>query len=239
MFARMKTGAWSQHADVNGRRWRERVFNCSNPPCTMICTLSRSRSSWYRAPDLRALQHFGWMEGWRASHPMANLLMLSPSSVCVKSLVWTVQPPLAEWIRQGQPAHTLPQRPPGAEGRHKGRKRDGRKQGTDWRETLRKGTGKGGENENRKGARAGKDKQDREAGPKPPLPSEAPPRRRGSNQKEGEGSALSRVVGRYPRERGAVGVSLMRATRYDFSQYLSLSLSLPLPFSGVGAADVM
>eukprot|EP00955_Chlamydomonas_euryale_P035049 349964-Chlamydomonas_euryale.AAC.1 len=34
------------------------------------------------------------------------------------------QPPLAEWIRRGQPAHTPPQRPPGAErkGRHKGRK---------------------------------------------------------------------------------------------------------------------
>eukprot|EP00955_Chlamydomonas_euryale_P050125 354469-Chlamydomonas_euryale.AAC.1 len=34
------------------------------------------------------------------------------------------QPPLAEWIRRGQSAHTPPQRPPGAErkGRHKGRK---------------------------------------------------------------------------------------------------------------------
>eukprot|EP00955_Chlamydomonas_euryale_P099045 365192-Chlamydomonas_euryale.AAC.12 len=25
--------------------------------------------------------------------------------------LWTVQPPLAEWIRRGQPAHTPPQRP--------------------------------------------------------------------------------------------------------------------------------
>eukprot|EP00955_Chlamydomonas_euryale_P043512 352606-Chlamydomonas_euryale.AAC.1 len=29
--------------------------------------------------------------------------------------LWTAQPPLAEWIRRGQPAHTTPQRPPGAE----------------------------------------------------------------------------------------------------------------------------
>eukprot|EP00955_Chlamydomonas_euryale_P119052 366571-Chlamydomonas_euryale.AAC.29 len=35
-----------------------------------------------------------------------------------------VQPPLAEWSRRGQPAHTPPERPPGAEGkgRHKVRK---------------------------------------------------------------------------------------------------------------------
>jgi len=44
--------------------------------------------------------------------------------VCVVLQLWTAQPPLAEWIRRGQPAHTPPQRPPGAErkGRHKGRK---------------------------------------------------------------------------------------------------------------------
>eukprot|EP00955_Chlamydomonas_euryale_P035929 350266-Chlamydomonas_euryale.AAC.9 len=37
---------------------------------------------------------------------------------------WTAQPPPAEWIRRGQPAHTPPQRPPVAEGkgRHKGGK---------------------------------------------------------------------------------------------------------------------
>eukprot|EP00955_Chlamydomonas_euryale_P063925 358814-Chlamydomonas_euryale.AAC.5 len=35
--------------------------------------------------------------------------------VCVKLQLWTAQPPLAEWIRRGQPAHTPPQRPPGAE----------------------------------------------------------------------------------------------------------------------------
>eukprot|EP00955_Chlamydomonas_euryale_P059796 357499-Chlamydomonas_euryale.AAC.2 len=58
--------------------------------------------------------------------------------------LWTVQPPLAEWIRRGQAVHTPPQRPRGAEGkgRHKGRKRTGRKQGTDWREAGRKGTGR-------------------------------------------------------------------------------------------------
>eukprot|EP00955_Chlamydomonas_euryale_P064126 358859-Chlamydomonas_euryale.AAC.18 len=45
--------------------------------------------------------------------------------VCVVLQLWTAQPPLAEWIRRGQPAHTPPQRPPGAErkGRHKGRKK--------------------------------------------------------------------------------------------------------------------
>eukprot|EP00955_Chlamydomonas_euryale_P055073 356027-Chlamydomonas_euryale.AAC.1 len=43
---------------------------------------------------------------------------------CVVLQPWTAQPPLAEWIRRGQPAHTPPQRPPGAERkrRHKGRK---------------------------------------------------------------------------------------------------------------------
>eukprot|EP00955_Chlamydomonas_euryale_P077319 362916-Chlamydomonas_euryale.AAC.1 len=47
-----------------------------------------------------------------------------PGLVCVVLQLWTAQPPLAEWIRRGQPAHTPPQRPPGAErkGRHKGRK---------------------------------------------------------------------------------------------------------------------
>eukprot|EP00955_Chlamydomonas_euryale_P048356 353939-Chlamydomonas_euryale.AAC.27 len=35
--------------------------------------------------------------------------------------LWTVQPPTVEWIRRGQPAHSPPQRPPGAEG--KGRPR--------------------------------------------------------------------------------------------------------------------
>eukprot|EP00955_Chlamydomonas_euryale_P104386 365562-Chlamydomonas_euryale.AAC.11 len=42
--------------------------------------------------------------------------------MCVNLQLWTAQPPLAEWIRRGQPAHTPP---PGAErkGRHKGRKR--------------------------------------------------------------------------------------------------------------------
>eukprot|EP00955_Chlamydomonas_euryale_P103960 365534-Chlamydomonas_euryale.AAC.20 len=44
--------------------------------------------------------------------------------VCVVLKLWTAQPPLAEWIRRGQPAHTPPQRPPGAgrKGRNKGRK---------------------------------------------------------------------------------------------------------------------
>eukprot|EP00955_Chlamydomonas_euryale_P053691 355571-Chlamydomonas_euryale.AAC.4 len=46
------------------------------------------------------------------------------AQVCVVLQLWTAQPPLAEWIRRDQPAHTPPQRPPGAErkGRHKGRK---------------------------------------------------------------------------------------------------------------------
>eukprot|EP00955_Chlamydomonas_euryale_P097630 365087-Chlamydomonas_euryale.AAC.7 len=35
--------------------------------------------------------------------------------VCEKLQLWTAQPPLADWIRRGQPAHTPPQRPPGAE----------------------------------------------------------------------------------------------------------------------------
>eukprot|EP00955_Chlamydomonas_euryale_P070024 360643-Chlamydomonas_euryale.AAC.12 len=61
-----------------------------------------------------------------------------PASACVYVMLqlWILQPPLAEWIRRGQPAHTPPQRPPVAEGKgklkHKGRKRDGWKQGTDW-----------------------------------------------------------------------------------------------------------
>eukprot|EP00955_Chlamydomonas_euryale_P042682 352398-Chlamydomonas_euryale.AAC.6 len=44
--------------------------------------------------------------------------------VCVMLQLWTAQPPPAERIRRVQPAHTSPQRPPGAEGkvRHKGRK---------------------------------------------------------------------------------------------------------------------
>eukprot|EP00955_Chlamydomonas_euryale_P057515 356798-Chlamydomonas_euryale.AAC.4 len=29
--------------------------------------------------------------------------------VCVALQLWTAQPPLAEWIRRGQPAHTPPQ----------------------------------------------------------------------------------------------------------------------------------
>eukprot|EP00955_Chlamydomonas_euryale_P048493 353991-Chlamydomonas_euryale.AAC.9 len=37
--------------------------------------------------------------------------------VCVVLQLWTAQPPLAEWIRRGQPAHTPPQRPPGAKGK--------------------------------------------------------------------------------------------------------------------------
>eukprot|EP00955_Chlamydomonas_euryale_P060119 357615-Chlamydomonas_euryale.AAC.2 len=35
------------------------------------------------------------------------------ATVCVVLQLWTAQPPLAEWIRRGQPAHTPPQRPPG------------------------------------------------------------------------------------------------------------------------------
>eukprot|EP00955_Chlamydomonas_euryale_P074163 361949-Chlamydomonas_euryale.AAC.1 len=32
----------------------------------------------------------------------------APVCVCVKLQLWTAQPPLAEWIRRGQPAHTPP-----------------------------------------------------------------------------------------------------------------------------------
>eukprot|EP00955_Chlamydomonas_euryale_P078968 363226-Chlamydomonas_euryale.AAC.2 len=60
---------------------------------------------------------------------------------CVMLQLWTVQPPPAKWITRGQPAHTPPQRPPGAKGKgtHKGRKRDKQRQGTDRREAGRKG----------------------------------------------------------------------------------------------------
>eukprot|EP00955_Chlamydomonas_euryale_P086054 364189-Chlamydomonas_euryale.AAC.5 len=40
---------------------------------------------------------------------------LNWNQVCVKLQLWTAQPTLAEWIRRVQPAHTLPQRLPGAE----------------------------------------------------------------------------------------------------------------------------
>eukprot|EP00955_Chlamydomonas_euryale_P111871 366095-Chlamydomonas_euryale.AAC.16 len=52
----------------------------------------------------------------------ASVSMCVSKGVCVVLQLWTAQPPLAEWIRRGQPAHTPPQRPPGAErkGRHKG-----------------------------------------------------------------------------------------------------------------------
>eukprot|EP00955_Chlamydomonas_euryale_P040789 351809-Chlamydomonas_euryale.AAC.3 len=52
------------------------------------------------------------------------------------------QPPLAEWIRRGQPAHTPPQRPPGAErkGRHKGRKHFSKPDCTDEGRRKRKGS---------------------------------------------------------------------------------------------------
>eukprot|EP00955_Chlamydomonas_euryale_P014826 159264-Chlamydomonas_euryale.AAC.1 len=51
--------------------------------------------------------------------------------VCVKLQLLTALPPLAKWIRRGQPAHTSPQQPPGSERtrRHKGRKRTGRNNG--------------------------------------------------------------------------------------------------------------
>eukprot|EP00955_Chlamydomonas_euryale_P050559 354583-Chlamydomonas_euryale.AAC.1 len=69
-----------------------------------------------------------WFESKKASvslDPLDGLLLLWMSvCVCVVLQLWTAQPPLAEWIRRGQPAHTPPQRPPGAgrKGRHKGRK---------------------------------------------------------------------------------------------------------------------
>eukprot|EP00955_Chlamydomonas_euryale_P068612 360178-Chlamydomonas_euryale.AAC.8 len=55
------------------------------------------------------------------------LLLLSPSSLVPVCVWWVVallaaQPLLAKWIRWCQPAHTPPQRPPGAEG--KGRHKD-------------------------------------------------------------------------------------------------------------------
>eukprot|EP00955_Chlamydomonas_euryale_P017755 189644-Chlamydomonas_euryale.AAC.1 len=51
--------------------------------------------------------------------------------VCVKLQLLTALPPLVEWISRGQPAHTPPQRPSGAEkiGRHQVRKRTGRNSG--------------------------------------------------------------------------------------------------------------
>eukprot|EP00955_Chlamydomonas_euryale_P119198 366577-Chlamydomonas_euryale.AAC.27 len=50
--------------------------------------------------------------------PESSLLGKFPR-VCVMLQLWTVQPPPAEWIRWGQPAHTpTPQRPPGANWRN-------------------------------------------------------------------------------------------------------------------------
>eukprot|EP00955_Chlamydomonas_euryale_P066080 359441-Chlamydomonas_euryale.AAC.9 len=101
--------------------------------------------------------------------------------------LWTDQPPSAEWITRGQPAHTQSPRPPGAEERKaqgplKGQKR----QKTDTRDAGRKGDGrqearskegrkktgvdwKGGESEDKKGARAQED-ETRQAEPKPQIP---------------------------------------------------------------------
>eukprot|EP00955_Chlamydomonas_euryale_P115776 366377-Chlamydomonas_euryale.AAC.8 len=63
---------------------------------------------------------------WLPALPLSLLVILSPPSwcachhekaglmpsVCAKLQLWTAQPPLAEWIRRGQPVHTPPLRPP-------------------------------------------------------------------------------------------------------------------------------
>eukprot|EP00955_Chlamydomonas_euryale_P065637 359295-Chlamydomonas_euryale.AAC.8 len=68
----------------------------------------------------------GWMDAGRAYLLCGGRCGRRWKRVCVRVVLqlWTAQPPLAEWIRRGQPAHTPPQRPLGAarKGRHKGRK---------------------------------------------------------------------------------------------------------------------
>eukprot|EP00955_Chlamydomonas_euryale_P088515 364387-Chlamydomonas_euryale.AAC.9 len=116
------------HEDKSYRRIRASPLLTTPPPATTRHHLSKGGRATTQKPERHSPEYRSTAKAPRGSPDQPPEGQPAGSPVYN---IWTALPPLAEWIRRGQPAHTSPQRPPGAErtGRHKGRKRTGRNSG--------------------------------------------------------------------------------------------------------------